>query len=269
MVNAPKLQDQVIVVTGSARGIGFATAEIALHEGARVVICDLDPENVDQAVGKLSPLGDVMGVAGDVGNLADVKRNVADVMDRHGRIDVLINNAAITSYHLPEMLPEDVWRRELEVCLTGSFFWCQSAANASMIPAGRGSIVNVSSGAGLAGIPKCAGYVSAKHGLVGLTRALAVDWGQHNIRVNCICPGHTYTELSNFVASQNPAAMEQRVSQIPLGRGAQPADVAKAILFLASPDADSISGAVLAVDGGTIAMESGFFPPRDARSQVA
>jgi len=260
-----RFRDQVVVVTGSARGIGFATAEMAAQEGARVVVCDLDRQSVQTAVARIAETGgQAMGVAGDVSNLPQVRENVEQVMKAHGRIDVLINNAAITSYHPPEALPEEVWRREIDVVLTGTFFWSQSVAVASMIPARNGVIVNVGSGASLAGLPKCASYVSAKHGVHGLTRALAVDWGQYNIRVNCVCPGLTYTELSKFVASKDPEMMRQRELRIPLGRGAQPEDVARAILFFASSDADSISGVALSVDGGTLAMSSGFSAPRDA-----
>jgi len=256
-----RFQDQVVVVTGAACGIGFTVAEMAEREGAFVVVCDLDAANVDAAVKKLG--GRTMGVAGDVSDLAQVRRNVDEVMQAHGRVDVLVNNAAITSYHSPEALPEDVWRREIDVCLAGTFFWSQSAAVASMIPARKGVIVNVGSGAALAAVPRCTAYVAAKHGVVGLTRSLAVDWGQYGIRVNCVCPGLTFTELSKFVASKNPEMMRQRELRIPLQRGAQPEDVAHAILFLASPQAQSISGETLSVDGGTLAMSSGFSAPRD------
>ena len=256
-----RFKDQVVVITGAARGIGFTTAEMAAREGARVVVCDLDPANVKEAVGKIG--GSAMGVVGDVSHLAQVRANVAEVMKAHGRIDVLVNNAAITSYHAPELLPEETWRRELEVVLTGSFFWAQSVAVASMIPNRKGSIVNVGSGAGLAAVPRCTAYVAAKHGVVGMTKSLAVDWGQYGIRVNSVCPGLTFTELSKFVATKNPEMMRQREQRIPLQRGAQPEDVAHAILFLASSDADSISGEALSVDGGTRAMSSGFSAPRD------
>jgi NAD(P)-dependent dehydrogenase (short-subunit alcohol dehydrogenase family) len=257
-----RFKDQVMVVTGAARGIGFATAEMAAQEGAQVVVCDLDPTMVEAAVKRIGAR--TMGVVGDVSDSSQVRKNVDQVMKAHGRIDVLINNAAITSYHPPESLPEEVWRRELDVVLTGTFFWSQAAAVASMIPARKGVIVNVGSGASLAGLPRCASYVAAKHGVHGLTRALAVDWGQYSIRVNCVCPGLTFTELSKFVATKNPEMMRQRELRIPLGRGAQPEDVARAILFLASADSDSISGVALSVDGGTLAMSSGFSAPREA-----
>ena len=256
-----RFKERVVVVTGAARGIGFTTAEMAAREGAQVVLCDLDSARIDAAVRKIG--ADAMGVTGDVSDLSQVRDSVDAVMTAYGRIDVLINNAAITSYHPPETLPEDVWRREIDVCLAGTFFWAQTVAVATMIPRRNGSIVNVGSGAGLAAVPRCAAYVAAKHGVVGLTKALAVDWGQYNIRVNCVCPGLTFTELSKFVASKNPEMMRQRELRIPLQRGAQPEDVANAILFLASSQAESISGEALSVDGGTLAMSSGFSAPRD------
>ena len=256
-----RFQDQVVVVTGAARGIGFTVAEMAAREGAIVVVCDRDAASVDTAVARIG--GHTMGVAGDVSDLAQVRRNVDEVMQAHGRGDVLVNNAAITSYNPPESLPEETWRREIDVCLGGTFFWAQSVAVASMIPKRKGVIINVGSGAALAAVPRCAAYVAAKHGVVGLTKSLAVDWGQYGIRVNCVCPGLTFTELSKFVASKNPEMMRQRELRIPLQRGAQPEDVANAILFLASSQAHSISGESLSVDGGTLAMSSGFSAPRD------
>jgi NAD(P)-dependent dehydrogenase (short-subunit alcohol dehydrogenase family) len=260
-----RFEGKVVIVTGAARGIGLVTAELLAKEGAQVVLTDLDQTALDAAASRISQDGvRAIGIAGDVSDLSQVRGIVAQIVEDFGRIDVLVNNAAITSYHAPEALPEEVWRRELEVCLGGTFFWSQSVAVAAMIPSKHGVIVNVGSGASLAGIPKCAAYVSAKHGVVGLTKALAVDWGQHGIRVNCVCPGLTFTELSKFVTSQNPEMMKQRELRIPMGRGAQPEDVANAILFLASPESDAISGVALSVDGGTLAMSSGFSPPRDA-----
>ena len=256
-----RFKDQVVVVTGAARGIGFVTAQMAAHEGALVVLCDLDSAMVEAAVQKIG--GQAIGVTGDVSKLSHVQRNVDEVIKAHGRIDVLVNNAAITSYHPPELLPEEVWRHEIDVCLGGTFFWSQSVAVASMIPKRNGAIVNVGSGGSLAALPRCAAYVAAKHGVVGLTKSLAVDWGQYNIRVNSVCPGLTFTELAKFVASKNPEMKKTREQRIPLQRGAQPEDVANAILFLASSQASAISGEALSVDGGTLAMSSGFSAPRD------
>ena len=263
LASDPRFQDQVVVVTGAARGIGLATAEQAAQQGARVVICDLHPTTVAQAVARIEAGGgQAMGVSGDVSDLTQVRRNVEEIMTTHDRIDVLVNNAAVNSSHPPESLPEETWHREIAVCLTGFFFWAQTVAVAAMIPARQGSIVNLGSGAALAGIPRCAAYVSAKHGVVGLTKALAVDWGQFNIRVNCVCPGLTFTELARQIASKNPEMARQRELRIPLGRGAQPDDVARTILFLASREADAISGVAVSVYGGTLALSSGYSAPR-------
>ena len=184
-------------------------------------------------------------------------------MEQFGRIDILINNAAVNSYVKPEDITRETWHRELDVCLGGPFFFSQAVGIASMIPNRKGSIVNVGSGASLAGLPRCASYVAAKHGMVGLTRALAVDWGQFNIRVNCVAPGFTYTDLSKAMADKDPEMMRQRELRIPLSVGAQPEEVAETVLFIASDAAPSINGEVLAIDGGTLAMSSGFSPPRD------
>jgi NAD(P)-dependent dehydrogenase (short-subunit alcohol dehydrogenase family) len=259
-----RFNDQVVIVTGAARGIGLITAEMMAIEGAQVVLYDLEQSAVSSAAEKIVEAGGrAIALAGDVSDLRQAREGAAEIMSRLGRIDVLINNAAVTSYHAPELLPEEAWRREIDVCLGGTFFWSQSVANAAMIEAKKGVIVNVGSGAALAAIPRCAGYVSAKHGVVGLTKALAVDWGQYGIRVNCVCPGLTHTELSKFVATKNPEMMKQRESRIPLQRGAQPEEVAHAILFLGSHESDAISGVSLSIDGGTLALSSGFSAPRD------
>jgi NAD(P)-dependent dehydrogenase (short-subunit alcohol dehydrogenase family) len=261
-----RFEDQVVVVTGAARGIGLVTAEMLAREGAQVILCDLDQAALTAAAKRISDDGGrAFGLSCDVSNAPQVRECATEIVRKYGRIDVLVNNAAVTSYHPPEALPEEVWRREIDVCLGGTFFWSQSVAAVSMIAAKKGVIVNVGSGASLAGIPRCAGYISAKHGVVGLTKSLAVDWGQFGIRVNCVCPGLTYTELSKFVAEKNPEMMKQRELRIPLQRGAFPEDVANAILFLASHEADSISGVALSVDGGTLALSSGFSAPRDER----
>lgn len=263
MSTIDELSNRVIVITGAARGIGLATATMAAARGARVALCDLEQAKVDVAAQGLRDAGhDVVGIVGDVSNPADVARGAAAVMGQFGQIDVLINNAAINAYIAPERLTFEAWQRELDVCLTGPFLWAQSVANLSMIPARAGSIVNIGSGAAVAAIPRMASYVAAKHGLVGLTRSLAMDWGQYGIRVNCVCPGLTFTELARQTARSNPEMIRQRETRIPLGKGSEPEDVAQAILFLAADSSAGISGQVLNVDGGTLAMHAGYNPPR-------
>jgi NAD(P)-dependent dehydrogenase (short-subunit alcohol dehydrogenase family) len=264
-----RFTDKVVVITGGARGIGLATAALVAHEGAHTVICDLDESTVAAAVEAVrSEGGHAIGVVGDVSVRSDVAANVDQVMVEFGRIDVLVNNAALQRTTPARELAEEHWRRELDVCLSGSFFWSQAVGTASMIPRRAGSIVNVGSGASLAAMPNSVSYVAAKHGIIGLTRALAVDWAQYDIRVNCVCPGFTWTELSRSIADANPELMRQRVLRIPLGNGAQPEDVARAIGFLASDHAGEITGSVLPVDGGTGAMSSGFSAPRDTPADV-
>lgn len=259
-----RFTDKVVVVTGGARGIGYATASLAAREGANAVICDLDGSAVKAAVDAVRKEGGrALGVIGDVSKRESVAENVDEVMAEFGRVDVLINNAAAQRTVPARELTEEHWRRELDVCLSGSFFWSQEVGVASMIPRRTGAIVNVGSGAALAGMPNSVSYVAAKHGIIGLTKALAVDWAQYGIRVNCVCPGFTWTELSRSIAETNPEMMRQRVERIPLGSGAHPEDIAQAIGFLASEHAREISGAALPVDGGTMALSSGFSAPRD------
>ncbi|MDM0022203.1 SDR family NAD(P)-dependent oxidoreductase [Variovorax saccharolyticus] len=259
-----RFTDQVVVVTGAGQGIGLATARLAAREGAKVAVCDRDPGSVSSTVARIREEGGVaIGVCGDVSNLTQVRANVDEVMQAYGRIDVLINNAGILKHTPARLVEEAQWRREIDVCLTGAFFWAQTAAVASMIPRKQGAIVNLGSGAAVAGAPGSTSYCAAKHGVVGLTRALCVEWGQYNIRVNCVCPGITATEMTMSVARDYPERIRQREQRIPLGHMAQPDDQAKAILFLASSDAASISGHILSVDGGTAALSSGYSAPRD------
>ena len=257
------LQGKVIVITGAARGIGFATAKLAASRGAKPVICDLDPDRVEAASRSIQEEGgDALGVVGDVSSASSVAQNVDDIIAWGERIDVLVNNAAAPALERPDRLSEAHWRRELDVCLTGSFLWSQRAAVRSMIPRRTGAIINVGSGASFTAIPSSASYVAAKHGVVGLTRALAIDWAQYGIRVNCICPGHTWTDLAKEIIEADPERMRQPLEGIPLGRGAQPEDIADAILFLASDEASAITGVALPVDNGVLALSSGYAPPK-------
>jgi NAD(P)-dependent dehydrogenase (short-subunit alcohol dehydrogenase family) len=258
------LADKVVVVTGAARGIGKEISRLALQKGARIAMVGRGLEGLEQTRASFGEVAaEALCLQCDVSDPDQIQSATEAIMARFGRIDVLINNAAINSYVRPEDVTRERWHLEMDVCLSGPFFFSQAVGIASMIPNRKGSIVNVGSGASLAGLPRCAPYVAAKHGLVGLTRALAVDWGQFNIRVNCICPGFTYTDLSRAMAEKDPEMMRQRELRIPLSKGAQPDEVAEAVLFVASDAAYSLNGIALPLDGGTQAMSSGFSPPRD------
>jgi NAD(P)-dependent dehydrogenase (short-subunit alcohol dehydrogenase family) len=259
-----RFKDQVVVITGAARGMGFAAASLFAQEGARVAINDLDPAAVDAAVTKISATGgQAIGLPGDVSDQAQVGRNVQQVLDHFGRIDVLVNNAGIISRSASATIDAKSWHRVIAVNLDGVFFWSQAVAAAAMIPQRSGAIVNVASVAGMTGIPNSAAYVASKHAVVGLTRALAVDWGQYDIRVNAVCPGITRTELSAADRARSPEVYAAREGRIPLGRPAEADDQARAILFLASADAASVTGLVMNVDGGSMALASFHTPPRD------
>jgi NAD(P)-dependent dehydrogenase (short-subunit alcohol dehydrogenase family) len=264
MASGHRFAGKTVVVTGAARGIGREIARQALAEGGQVAMVGRTLDGLESARLGFSEGGDrAFCVQCDVSDPDQIQTATDAVMERCGRIDVLVNNAAINSYVRPENVTRERWRLELDVCLSGPFFFSQAVGIASMIPNKSGSIVNVGSGASLAGLPRCSPYVAAKHGLVGLTRALAVDWGQFNIRVNCVCPGLTFTDLSQAMADKDPEMMRQRELRIPLSKGARPDEVARTVLFVASDEAFSINGIALPLDGGTNAMSSGFSPPRD------
>jgi NAD(P)-dependent dehydrogenase (short-subunit alcohol dehydrogenase family) len=253
-----RFRDQVVVVTGAARGIGLATARLFAAEGARVVINDLSQHDVDDAVGRVQAEGGhAMGIAADASDEERVRASVEGVVRDLGAIDVLVNNAGVMVRSPAEELTSQAWRRAMAINLDGVFFWAHAVATASMIPRRRGAIVNVASLAGLVAIPNGAAYVASKHGVVGLTKALALDWGRYNIRVNALCPGMTWTDLSKADRERNPAMFVERERRIPLGRAAWPEEQAEVIAFLASSEASAVHGLIMNVDGGNLAMHSG------------
>jgi NAD(P)-dependent dehydrogenase (short-subunit alcohol dehydrogenase family) len=260
-----RFKDQVVVVTGSARGIGFAAARQFAKEGARVVVNDLDPAQVEAAVRTIEAEGaQALGAPGDVSDAEQVRRNLDVVLAAHGQVDVLVNNAGIMRRARADQLDAQTWRSVLGVNLDGTFHWSQQVAARSMIPRRAGAIVNVASMAGLVGIPNAAAYVASKHAVVGLTKALAIDWAQYGIRLNAVCPGMTHSDLSKADRESNPEMFVERERRIPLGRAATLEEQAHAILFLASAEAGSVHGHAMVIDGGNIALSSGHLTPRGA-----
>ena len=257
-INPMRFTDQVVVVTGAASGIGNAAARLFAREGALVVLNDLLPEDVDLAVKTIEQSGGrAIGAVGDVSDEVRVRAIVADVVQRFGRIDILINNAGFMTRLAAQDLSAATWRRAMSVNLDGAFFWAHAVATASMIPRRAGVIVNVASLAGMVAIPNAAAYVVSKHAVVGLTKALAIDWGHFNIRVNALCPGLTWTNLSNADRARNPNMFVERENRIPMGHGSEPEEQAEVIAFLASAKSSAVHGLIMNVDGGNLAMHSG------------
>jgi NAD(P)-dependent dehydrogenase (short-subunit alcohol dehydrogenase family) len=230
----------VAVVTGAAQGIGRRIAEVLAAEGHRLVLFDR------QAVDGF----DGLAVEGDVTSEDDVARLVADATDAYGRVDVLVNNAGIALIAPAEQTAPSVWRRVLEVNLTGPFLLCQ-AFGAGMPERRSGSIVNVASVAGLLGVADRSAYNASKHGLIGLTRTLAVEWGGRGVRVNAVCPGWVKTPMDDASQGHGAYVCGDITEHVPAARFARPDDVAQAVAFLADPARSGfVNGTALSVDGG-------------------
>lgn len=241
----------VALVTGAANGIGLATAQTLGRRGYRVVIADRDAAGAEAAATAAALEGiAACAVTVDVTDTASVERMVAAVQDRFGGLDLLVNNAGVPGKHVTAQMSDTEWLAMLDVNLHGAFR-CARAAYSLLRRSKSPSIVNIASIAGLAGMAGRAGYASAKAGILGLTRALAIEWGPDRIRVNAIAPGYVRTAgfEQRMLSVLNDVAVElERL--VPLGRLCTPEEVAGVVCFLASPDAGYITGQTIVVDGG-------------------
>ncbi len=240
------------LVTGAAQGVGFATAALLGRLGYRVVLMDL--KSLDEKVRQLQDAGaDVLGVTGDVASESFVLDLAARVARDYGALDALVNNAGISLIAPAENTSAQAWQQVMNVNLFGPFLLCKHLG-VQMLSRGRGSIVNVASVAGLSGIAHRSAYNASKHGLIGLTRTLAAEWGGRGLRVNAVCPGWIKTEMD--VADQGGGAYSDSdiVNRVPMARFASPDDVAQAIALLLDAERCAfINGVALPVDGGWIA----------------
>jgi NAD(P)-dependent dehydrogenase (short-subunit alcohol dehydrogenase family) len=240
---------QVAVITGAAQGIGRRAAEVLAEQGFRLALVDL--RNPDQVVQSIrSQGGEAIGHVGNVADEPNVDEFVRRVYDEWGRADVLVNNAGISLIAPSETTSADDFRRVLEVNLVAPFLLAK-AFGKEMLAANRGCIINVASVAGLVGIADRAAYNASKHGLVGLTRTLAAEWGGRGVRVNAVCPGWVKTEMDAVDQARGTYTDADITGRIPMGRFATPDDIASAIAFLANErESGFINGHTLTVDGG-------------------
>jgi NAD(P)-dependent dehydrogenase (short-subunit alcohol dehydrogenase family) len=240
---------RVAVVTGATQGIGRRTAELLAERGYSVGLSDLQPPT-ETARAVAAHGAEALELLGDIADEAAVARLAAVVQARWGRVDVLVNNAGISMIAPAENLSAAEYRRVLEVNLVAPFL-LSKAFGATMLAQRSGSIVNVASVAGLVGVADRAAYNASKHGLIGLTRTLAAEWGGRGVRVNAVCPGWVKTEMD--VADQAGGSYSDAdiTGRVPMGRFASADDIAKAIAFLADPqESGFVNGHALAVDGG-------------------
>ncbi|WEK50745.1 MAG: SDR family oxidoreductase [Candidatus Kaistia colombiensis] len=250
---AGRLENKVAIVTGAARGIGAAIARKFAAEGASLGLIDIDAAALAAFAAEMSASGAaVVTAAANIGERASVEAAVAEVIERYGRVDVLVNNAGINVFADPLELEDEEWRRCMAVNLEGAWHMIR-AVLPGMIAAGQGSVVNIASTHAFAIIPGTFPYPVAKHGLIGLTRSLAVDYAPKGIRINAIAPGYIETDkVRDWLAEfDDPAAARGRIEGlIPLRRIGTPEQVAHAAVFLASDEAAFSTGSVLTMDGG-------------------
>jgi NAD(P)-dependent dehydrogenase (short-subunit alcohol dehydrogenase family) len=246
------LENRVAVVTGAARGIGREISLTLAGCGYAVALNDLSvPEGTLEELQRRKAR--TLSLPGDVSDERAVRGMVEAAMAEFGRVDVLVNNAGISQITPAEETTLADWRRVLEVNLTGPFLTSREFGK-EMLRRGEGSIVNISSVAGLLGIADRAAYNASKHALIGLTRTLAAEWGGRGVRVNAVCPGWVKTEMDEEDQAGGGYTDEDIKGRTPMGRFAKPEDIAQAVAFLADPEQSGyVNGHTLSVDGGWFA----------------
>jgi 3-oxoacyl-[acyl-carrier protein] reductase len=246
-VNQLDLNGRVAVITGGARGIGYATAERALRSGAAVSIWDVDEARLDQASRDLSALGTVSTSVVELTDERSVQTATESTIQSHGRIDILVNNAGITGGNAVTWeLDPAVWRRVIEVNLVGCFLTVRAIVP-HMIARGYGRIVNVASIAGKEGNPNASHYSASKAGLIGFTKSLAKEVAPRNIVANCITPAAARTEIFSQMTQEH---LDYMLARIPLGRFLELDEVAALICWLSSQECSFSTGAVFDISGG-------------------
>jgi 3-oxoacyl-[acyl-carrier protein] reductase/7-alpha-hydroxysteroid dehydrogenase len=243
-----RLKDKVAVITGGTRGIGYATAEAFLREGATVIICGSNKESADKAVAALKekfPERTVAGISPNLANLEDVRSIFKTVSGLYGCIDILVNNAGVSESTPFTEYTEETFDRVMDLNVKGVFNAARAAVEC-MVPRGTGVILSTSSMVSISGQPSGFAYPASKFAVNGLTVSLARELGPKGIRVNAVAPGIIETDMMKAVPKE---VIDPMISRIPLRRLGQPQDIANAFVFLASEEASYITGVVLSVDG--------------------
>lgn len=242
------LDGQVALVTGGSRGIGRAIAEKLASAGAKVCLTSRSEQRSREAAAQIAEAsgGEVRGVECDSASAEACAKLVQEIVKESGRLDILVNNAGVTRDNLLIRMKEEEWREVFETNLHGAFF-LSKAVMRPMMKQRSGRIINISSVVGVIGNPGQTNYAASKAGLIGFTKSLAKEVGSRSITVNAIAPGYVATEMTDAMTDD---MKEKLQTAIPLGRLGRPEDIAEAVLFLASPGAAYVTGAVLHVDGG-------------------
>jgi NAD(P)-dependent dehydrogenase (short-subunit alcohol dehydrogenase family) len=245
---------QVALVTGAASGIGRAAAQAFAAAGARVVIADVDRPGAEETARFIADAGgEAIVVDCDVSRAADAEGAVQAAVATWGRLDCAFNNAGIEGVFARTADYEEAdWARALAVNLTGIWL-CMKYEIRQMLTQGGGAIVNTASTEGLIGAPRMPAYAASKHGVIGLTKSAALEYARRGIRVNAVCPGYTQTAMIDRWTAERPWLRESMLAGEPVGRPADPAEIAAAALWLCSAAASFVTGVALPVDGGVIA----------------
>lgn len=247
-----KLSGQVAIITGAGRNIGEETAKLLAAQGAMIAVVDMDRGRADKVAAEIkSAGGDAKGFVANIASESDIKTLVQDVVSQWGRIDILVNNAAVSDNKSILEISKDEWDKTIAVTLTGPFLMTKYVATQMVEQGGGGKIVNVGSTSGFYGRKRAVAYAAAKGGVVALTRALAVQLAPHNIRVNAAIPNKIGSPVGKDEFDPNRPVVNLR------GRTGVALDMARAVLFLVSDDSDFIVGDMLFVDGGVTSMMVG------------
>jgi len=246
-----RLEGRVAIITGSTSGIGLTTARAMAAEGAAVAISGIDDERAERAAREINESGGAsFGMLADVTDWTQINALVDATLERFGRIDILVNNAAPKGFRKPfaETAPAD-WQAEIDVSLRGVLHCCR-AVLPHMLAQQSGRIISITSGAGKAGVPLRSLYSACKAGIAGFSRAIAREVAADGITVNCVAPGPVLTTRRALVAQEHPNWEKEMYSSIPVGRAAQPEEIAALVVYLASDSAAFITGQDYSIDGG-------------------